>query len=91
MSNNHDEEETEEWAEMSADKLDLRLDDCVVLADQFAVCKGKVYMITIGKKTVFGKVIDVKKRFLKIVMLTDNGKILIDLKKASTIQEITQE
>jgi len=87
---NHDEED-EEWAEMSADKLDLRLDDCVVLADQFAVCKGKIYMITIGKKTVFGKVIDVKKRFLKIVMLTDNGKILIDLKKAATIQEITQE
>jgi len=87
MSNNHDEEEAEEWAEMSADKLDLRLDDCVVLADQFTVCKGKVYMITIGKKTVFGKVIDVKKRFLKAVLQTENGKVLVDLKKASTIQE----
>jgi len=82
---NHDEEE--EWAEMSADKLDLRLDDCVVLADQFSICKGKVYMITIGKKTVFGKVIDVKKRFLKAVLQTENGKVLVDLKKASTIQE----
>jgi len=87
MSNNHDEEETEEWAEMSADKLDLRLDDCIVLMDQFAVCKGKVYMIVVGKKTIFGKVIDVKKRFLKAVLQTENGKVLVDLKKASTIQE----
>ena len=84
---NHDEEETEEWAEMGADKLDLRLDDCVVLADQFSICKGKIYMITIGKKTIFGKVIDVKKRFLKAVLQTENGKVLVDLKKASTIQE----
>jgi len=83
---NHDEEETE-WAEMSADKLDLRLDDCIVLMDQFAVCKGKVYMIVVGKKTIFGKVIDVKKRFLKAVLQTENGKVLVDLKKASTIQE----
>ena len=87
MSNNHDEEETEEWAEMSADKLDLRLDDCIVLMDQFAVCKGKIYMIVVGKKTIFGKVIDVKKRFLKAVLQTENGKVLVDLKKASTIQE----
>jgi len=84
---NHDEEETEEWAEMSADKLDLRLDDCIVLMDQFAVCKGKIYMIVVGKKTIFGKVIDVKKRFLKAVLQTENGKVLVDLKKASTIQE----
>jgi len=84
---NHDEEETEEWAEISADKLDLRLDDCIVLMDQFAVCKGKVYMIVVGKKTIFGKVIDVKKRFLKAVLQTENGKVLVDLKKASTIQE----
>jgi len=87
MSNNHDEEETEEWAEMSADKLDLRLDDCIVLMDQFAVCKGKVYMIVVGKKTIFGKVIDIKRRFLKAVLQTENGKVLVDLKKASTIQE----
>jgi len=84
---NHDEEETEEWAEMSADKLDLRLDDCIVLMDQFAVCKGKVYMIVVGKKTIFGKVIDIKRRFLKAVLQTENGKVLVDLKKASTIQE----
>jgi len=84
---NHDEEETEEWTEISADKLDLRLDDCIVLMDQFAVCKGKIYMIVVGKKTIFGKVIDVKKRFLKAVLQTENGKVLVDLKKASTIQE----
>jgi len=84
---NHDEEETEEWAEMSADKLDLRLDDCIVLMDQFAVCKGKVYMMVVGKKTIFGKVIDIKRRFLKAVLQTENGKVLVDLKKASTIQE----
>jgi len=83
---NHDEED-EEWAEMSADKLDLRLDDCIVLMDQFAVCKGKVYMIVVGKKTIFGKVIDIKRRFLKAVLQTENGKVLVDLKKASTIQE----
>ncbi len=83
---NHDEEEAE-WAEMSADKLDLRFDDCIVLMDQFAVCKGKVYMIVVGKKTIFGKVIDVKRRFLKAVLQTENGKVLVDLKKASTIQE----
>ena len=84
---NHDEEETEEWAEINADKLDLRLDDCIVLMDQFAVCKGKVYMIVVGKKTIFGKVIDIKRRFLKAVLQTENGKVLVDLKKASTIQE----
>jgi len=87
MNNNHDEEEAEEWTEISADKLDLRLDDCIVLMDQFAVCKGKVYMIVVGKRTIFGKVVDVKKRFLKAVLQTENGKVLVDLKKASTIQE----
>ena len=87
MNNNHDEEEAEEWTEISVDKLDLRLDDCIVLMDQFAVCKGKVYMIVVGKRTIFGKVVDVKKRFLKAVLQTENGKVLVDLKKASTIQE----
>jgi len=88
MSSNHDEEA--EWVETSADKLDLRLDDCIVLADQFTVCKGKVYMMTIGKKTVFGKVIDIKKRFLKAVLQTENGKVLVDLKKTSIIQEVQE-
>jgi len=64
-----------------------QLDDCIVLMDQFIVCKGKVYMIVVGKKTIFGKVIDIKRRFLKAVLQTENGKVLVDLKKASTIQE----
>jgi hypothetical protein len=57
----------------------------------FIVCKGKVYVFTVGKRTVVGKVIDIRRRFMKIVIETENGKVYLDLRKVSVIQEATQE
>ena len=57
----------------------------------FVVCKGKVYVFTVGRKTVIGKVIDIRRRFMKAVVETDNGKVYLDLRKVSVIQEAQGE
>ena len=57
----------------------------------FTVCRGKVYIFTVGRKTVIGKVIDIRRRFMKIVIETENGKVYLDLRKVSVIQEAQGE
>ena len=41
---------------------------CIQLMKTFTVCRGKVYIFTVGRKTVIGKVIDIRRRFMKIVI-----------------------
>ena len=64
---------------------------CIQLMRTFVVCKGKVYVFTVGRKTVIGKVIDIRRRFMKAVVETDNGKVYLDLRKVSVIQEAQGE
>jgi len=64
---------------------------CIQLMRTFVVCRNKVYIFTIGRRTVVGKVIDIRRRFFRIVVESENGKVFIDLRKVSMIQEATQE
>jgi len=64
---------------------------CIELMRTFMVCKGRVYIFTVGRKTVIGKVIDIRRRFMKAVVETESGRVYLDLRKVSVIQEATQE
>ena len=64
---------------------------CIQLMRTFVVCKGRVYVFTVGRKTVIGKVIDIRRRFMKAVVETDNGRVYLDLRKVSVIQEAQGE
>ena len=55
------------------------------------MCRGRVYIFTVGRRTVIGKVIDIRRRFMKIVIETENGKVYLDLRKVSVIQEAQGE
>jgi len=64
---------------------------CIELMRTFVVCRNKIYIFTIGRRTIVGKVIDIRKRFMKAVVETDNGKVYLDLRKVSVIQEAQGE
>jgi len=59
-----------------------------VSGTSFTVCIGQAYAFTIGRKTVIGIVEEINKRFLKVVVSTENGKVVIDLRKVSMISEV---
>ena len=59
-----------------------------VSGTSFTVCIGQAYAFTIGRKTVIGIVEEVNKRFLRVVVSTENGKVVIDLRKVSMISEV---
>ena len=64
-------------------------ESCVKLSKtSFILCPGYVYSFTIGRKTIIGTVIEVNPRFLKVVVETESGKVLIDLRKVSMISEV---
>jgi len=64
---------------------------CIQLMRTFTVCKGRVYVFTVGRKTVIGKVIDIRRRFMKAVVETESGRVYLDLRKVSVIQEAQGE
>ncbi|MFP3241293.1 MAG: hypothetical protein RXQ94_09200, partial [Caldivirga sp.] len=64
---------------------------CIELMRTFVVCRGKVYVFTVGKRTVVGRVIDIRRRFFRIVIESESGKVFIDLRKVSMIQEAQGE
>ena len=64
---------------------------CIELMRTFVVCRNKVYIFTIGRRTVVGKVIDIRRRFMKAVIETEGGKVYLDLRKVSVIQEAQGE
>jgi len=62
---------------------------CVKLSKtSFVLCPGYVYSFTIGRKTIVGIVVEINPRFLKVVVETESGKVLIDLRKVSMISEV---
>ena len=64
---------------------------CIELMRTFTVCRNKVYVFTVGRKTVIGKVIDIRRRFMKAVVETESGRVYLDLRKVSVIQEAQGE
>ena len=88
MNNNRDLEELEE-AEVVGGNNRREGEGCVKLSKtSFILCPGYVYSFTIGRKTVIGTVIEVNPRFLRVVVETESGKVLIDLRKVSMISEV---
>jgi len=89
MSNNSKELEELEETEVVSENNHEKKEGCVKLSKtSFILCPGYVYSFTIGRKTVIGTVIEVNPRFLRVVVETENGKVLIDLRKVSMISEV---
>ena len=87
-----DEDEIEEYKPDNHDKPEeTEAQGCIQLMRTFVICRNKVYIFSIGRRTVVGKVIDIRRRFMKAVVETDNGKVYLDLRKVSVIQEAQGE
>ena len=59
-----------------------------VSGTSFVICIGMPYAFTIGRKTVIGIVEEINKRFMRVVVSTENGKVVLDLRKVSMISEV---
>ena len=87
-----EDEEIEEYRPDNHDRPEEEPEiGCIQLMKTFTVCRGKVYIFTVGRRTVVGKVIDIRRRFFRIVVESENGKVFIDLRKVSMIQEAQEE
>jgi hypothetical protein len=85
------EDEIEEYKPEDNHREETEAHGCIELMRTFVVCRGKVYVFTVGKRTVVGKVIDIRRRFFRIVIESESGKVFIDLRKVSMIQEAQGE
>ena len=90
MSNNKDKELEElEGTEVVSDNNHGGGKDCVKLSrTSFVLCVGQPYAFLIGRKTIIGIVEEINAKFLRVVVSTDSGKVLIDLRKVSMISEV---
>jgi len=91
MSNNRDKEleELEETDVVSENHNTREKEGCVKLSKtSFTICEGMPYAFVVGRKTVIGIVVEINPRFLRVVVETENGKVLIDLRKVSMISEV---
>jgi hypothetical protein len=90
MSNNREKEleEVEETTPVGSDNHEKK-EGCVKLArTSFVLCPGFTYAFVVGRKTVIGIVIEINARFLRVVVETESGRVLIDLRKVSMISEV---
>ncbi len=88
---NHKEKELEEVSEetpVSSDNHEKK-EGCVKLSKtSFVLCPGFAYAFVVGRKTVIGIVVEINARFLRVVVETESGKVLIDLRKVSMVSEV---
>jgi len=88
MSERDKELEEFEEAEVVGGNTHREGEGCLKVSNSFAICVGQVYAFMIGRKTVIGIVEEINKRFLRVVVSTENGKVVIDLRKVSMISEV---
>jgi len=91
VSNNRDKEleELEETEVVSENNHSGKGEGCLkVSGTSFTICTGMPYAFVIGRKTIIGIVEEVNKRFLRVVVSTENGKVVLDLRKVSMISEV---
>jgi len=81
-------EELEETEVVSSNTHGKEGEGCLKVSNSFAICVGQVYAFMIGRKTVIGIVEEINKRFLRVVVSTENGKVVLDLRKVSMISEV---
>jgi len=89
---NHKEKELEEVGEttpVSENHNTREKEGCVKLSKtSFVLCPGFAYAFVVGRKTVIGIVVEINARFLRVVVETESGKVLIDLRKVSMVSEV---
>jgi len=89
---NHEEKELEEVKEttpVSENHNTREKEGCVKLSKtSFVLCPGFAYAFYVGRKTIIGIVTEVNPRFLRVVVETESGKVLIDLRKVSMVSEV---
>ena len=90
MANNRDKEleELEETEVVSSNTHRREGEGCLKVSNSFAICVCQVYAFMIGRKTIIGIVEEINKRFLRVVVSTENGKVVLDLRKVSMISEV---
>ena len=92
VSNHKDKELEEEELEetpVSENHNTPKKEGCVKLArTSFVLCPGFAYAFVVGRKTVIGIVVEINARFLRVVVETESGKVLIDLRKVSMVSEV---
>ncbi len=82
------EEEELEETPVGSDNHEKK-EGCVKLSKtSFTLCPGFAYAFVVGRKTVIGIVVEINARFLRVVVETENGKVLIDLRKVSMVSEV---
>jgi len=90
VSNNRDKELEElEETEVVSGNNNTKGEGCLkVSGTSFTICIGMPYAFVIGRKTIIGIVEEVNKRFLRVVVSTESGKVVLDLRKVSMISEV---
>ncbi len=90
MSNNRDKELEElEETDVVSGNNNTKGEGCLkVSGTSFTICTGMPYAFTIGRRTVIGIVEEINKRFMRVVVSTENGKVVLDLRKVSMISEV---
>ncbi len=82
------EEEVSEETPVGSDNHEKK-EGCVKLSKtSFVLCPGFAYAFVVGRKTVIGIVVEINARFLRVVVETESGKVLIDLRKVSMVSEV---
>jgi hypothetical protein len=82
-------EEVEETTPVGSDNNTPRKEGCVKLSKtSFVLCPGFAYAFYVGRKTIIGIVVEINARFLRVVVETESGKVLIDLRKVSMVSEV---
>ena len=56
---------------------------------EFELCVNRVYIFTIGRRTVVGMVEEINDRFLTVKVRTERGVVVLDLKKVSMVETPT--
>ncbi len=90
MSNNRDKELEElEETDVVSGNNNTKGEGCLkVSGTSFVICIGMPYAFTIGRRTVIGIVEEINKRFMRVVVSTESGKVVLDLRKVSIISEV---
>jgi hypothetical protein len=89
VSNNKELEELEETEVVGTNHTTKEGESCLkVSGTSFSICIGMPYAFTIGRKTIIGIVEEINKRYLRVVVSTENGRVVLDLRKVSMISEV---
>ena len=90
MRNNNSDiiEEEEKTEEAVSGNNHVSKKDCITISGLFEICVGRAYSFLIGRRTIIGIVDEINPRYYKARVTTERGTVIIDLRKASVIEEV---